>query len=106
MDAEGELEKLISTEAELRGAVQAARNARRRMTIAAIATIAIPATSVLAYWFGLIPLRVALLISGLVFVIAAAKVISLVHSGRLTFYSYKTTRPSIRPDNGSHHRGQ
>jgi hypothetical protein len=92
MTRDEQLNELVSQRPELRPAIEASRHFWQRVFagLAAIASIVI--LMILASAFGLIGLRFAALFCAVIFTALVGLAIVLLVSGKLTFYSAKSTR--------------
>ncbi len=92
MTPEEQLNELVSQRPELRPTIEASRHFWQRFFIGLAAIASVVILIILASAFGLISLRFTVLFCAVIFAALGGTVIALLVSGKLTFYSAKSTR--------------
>ena len=92
MTPDEQLNELVSQRPELRSAIEASRHFWQRVFIGLAAIASVVILMILASALGLISLRFAVLFCAVMFAALVGLVIVLLVSGKLTFYSAKSTR--------------
>jgi uncharacterized membrane protein len=90
MKPDEQLNELMAARPELCSAIHAARRAQKRLTAVFIGVVSIPAIVILSSAFGLVSLKIALVICALTVASLGAFVIALWASGKLRFYTART----------------